>query len=176
MGLTSQMQSYQEWHPHIISSFVFHLVKHEYINIISKSRFLIGNGLYANFWIEEWCGLPLISSIQNPSLINVKTMLSYFLYDGSWFFPNSALSLVLDPPLLVRQVTLPLDSLDDSVVWTPSKSGCLSLKDVLALKSTTSTTLTQPKHLWNFDIPPFKAFLVWRLCHNKVSTDIILSL
>lgn len=117
-------------------------MKHEYINIISKSRFLIGNGLYADFWIDEWCGLPLISTIQDPSLINFKTMVSYFLYDGSWFFPNSVLSLVLDPPLLVRQVTLPLDSLDDSMVWTPSKSGCLSLKDVLALKSTTSTTLT----------------------------------
>lgn len=76
---------------------------------------------------------------------------------------------------LVRKITLPLDLTEDSMAWTALNSSCLSLKDVAANKSTPSTPMTRLKHLWNLDIPPSKAFLVWRLCHNKVPTDLSLS-
>ncbi|XP_058783438.1 uncharacterized protein LOC131658122 [Vicia villosa] len=98
------------------SSTIWSSIKLYYLNIVSNSRILIGNGLNTKFWFECLWDTSLISHIQNKSTINTNSMVSDFILDRSWYFLDTMLNLVPNLPLLVNQVTLPLDPTKDSMI------------------------------------------------------------
>lgn len=74
--------------------------------------------------------------------------------------------------LIKDQVIIPLDSITESKIWIYSRSGDLNLKEAYNFKSKIKITSSHPwaKHIWNVDISPSKAFIIWRLFHNRFPT------
>ena len=89
----------------------------------------------------------------------------------SWSIPDSLHHMFPDLSLLVSKVTLPNQSLPDSLVWNHSANGELTLKDAYGFKRHAFPKLPLAKFIWSKDIPPSKSLLVWRLMLNKLPTD-----
>jgi len=77
---------------------------------------------------------------------------------------------------LVYQVTLPVQTKSDSLVWKHNSTGILTLKGAYDFKRHHLPKLNWTKTIWSKDIPPSKSLLAWRLMHGKLPTDENLSL
>jgi ribonuclease HI len=57
------------------------------------------------------------------------------------------------------------------MLWMPSVTGDLSLKEAYLFKMQHSQDLVWAKLIWSIAIPPSKSLLVWRLMYDKLPTD-----
>lgn len=79
-----------------ISSSIWSIIKNELVLVTSNTRNILGNGCNTNFWLDSWCGPPLVNLIQNQENINTHTMVSDFLPNSSWKFPFTITNMILN--------------------------------------------------------------------------------
>jgi len=75
----------------------------------------------------------------------------------------------------VQQVTIPISPHDDKLVWKHRTSGKLPLKEAFHLKKQHHLKIPWTKCIWNRDIRPSKATIVWRLMMGKLPIDDMLA-
>lgn len=114
--------------------------------------------------------VPLLCILSKtlPQLTPKNLCLNFFIF-GNWNFPEHILHLVPYLTTLVMQITLPCDLRDDSLVWSQYFNGGLSLKEAYALKSTDLPIKSCGKNLWKWTSLNIKAFIIWRLYHDKAT-------
>lgn len=61
--------------------------------VTSNRKIVLGNGCNTNFWLDYWCVPPIVNLIQDHDAINTNTLVSDFLYNGSWNFPTNITNL-----------------------------------------------------------------------------------
>jgi hypothetical protein len=71
----------------------------------------------------------------------------------------------------IYSVTLPIDHLSDKLNWKHATDGELSNKLAYTYLTGTGQRVPWAKLLWNTYTPPSRAFITWRLLHNKLPTD-----
>ncbi|GAU15839.1 hypothetical protein TSUD_236550, partial [Trifolium subterraneum] len=157
---------------HIFSS-LWSGLKGVYEDFKQHSSWLIGNGGNINFWLDNWCGQPLVHSLNIPDWIHphLKSTVKAFVVNHQWSIPQ-ALQLAF-PNLynIVQNITIPLGEVEDKTVWVLNELGDLSLKCAYDYKSSPSQPVHWGKLIWNISIPPSKSLFFWRVIHNKIPTD-----
>jgi ribonuclease HI len=155
-----------------ISSSIWSSVKEEFSVITDNAIWLLGNGEDINFWNDNWCGTTLVDFFNIPSQIgqNLSSSVSDYIVDGSWSFPPQLLQNY-NFSIITQRVTIPLDAVQDNLVWMHTDSGNLQLKDAFLFKSQQLQDLHWANVIWSPDIPPSKSLFIWRLMHDKVPTD-----
>jgi len=69
------------------------------------------------------------------------------------------------------QVTLPVEDIEDQLIWKHVSNGQLTLKDAYSFKKHPAPKKHWVSTIWCKDIPPSKSLLAWRIMHDKVPTD-----
>ncbi|MCH94279.1 putative ribonuclease H protein, partial [Trifolium medium] len=162
---------------HIFSS-IWSGVKNKFQEVCCNSFWQIGNGEDVNFWLDPWCGDPLVLSLAIPSQMHslLKAKVKDFIEDQSWKIPNC---LLLAYPILqnlVDSITIPMFEKEDKLLWNLSHDGDLSLKDAYSFYNPAGQQLIWTKLVWNAYIPPSKSMIIWRCLQHKLPTDDNLSL
>jgi len=156
-----------------IYSLIWSGVKSEFNTIKYNTCWIIGNGRSINFWLDNWCEEPLIHSLQlrTSQIQHYPKILSDYVVNYQWSFPAD---LIQEHPIsrnLAAQVTLPIQSTADKLVWKHNSIGILTLKEAYNFKKHHFPKVSWAKIIWSIDIPPSKSLLVWRLMLNKLPTD-----
>ena len=157
---------------HIFSS-IWRSIKNEFSTIQSNCGWQIGNGNDINFWLDNWCGVSIASQLNiSPHFhANLTNKVKDFIFNGQWNFPSSMLICFPQVNFITEQVTIPFEATEDKRIWQPSNNGDLSFKQAYEFKYGVGQNIKWAKDLWCPNIPPTKSLLVWRILHNKVSTD-----
>lgn len=97
------------------------------------------------------------------SLTSLKRTVGTFLIFWSDWFPSH----------LFWIPTIPNTSVNcrDLLIQNPNDSGILSLKDFYIFKDKKLAILDWPETIWSKDVPLSKSLLVWKIMHDKISTD-----
>lgn len=66
---------------------------------------------------------------------------------------------------------IPSSPCSDQLVWTDSESGMLSFKEAYVHNNPIGQVVPWAKLIWNNSVPPSKSFILWRITHNKMTTD-----
>lgn len=102
-----------------ISSSVWSSVKHKFNEISSNSSWLVGNGEMINFWLDPWCGEPLVLALDIPYHLHpyLKAKVTHFIENKKWKIP--ACLMVAYPAIhsLIHSVTIPLGDKEDKLFW-----------------------------------------------------------
>jgi len=93
-----------------ISSSIWSGIKHKYSEVILNFSWLVGNGTNINFWIDNWCGAPLVSSLNIPPDVQplLKSTVSNFINDFTWNLPSSLTQIFPNLQLLIDKVCIPV--------------------------------------------------------------------
>jgi ribonuclease HI len=161
-----------------ISSSVWSSVRHKFHDICSNSSWQVGNGELINFWLDPWCGEPLVLALNIPQHLHplLKAKVTHFIENRSWKIP--ACLLLAYPALqsLTDSTTIPLIEKEDKLFWKHSHDGDLTMKDSYSFHCPASQLLSWTKIIWNVSIPPSKSMVVWRSLQHKLPTDASLAL
>ncbi|MCH91017.1 putative ribonuclease H protein [Trifolium medium] len=102
---------------HIFSS-NWSSVKNNLQEVYYNSSWQIGNGEEINFWLDPWCGEPLVLSLAIPSQMHylLKAKVKDFIEDQSWKIPKCMLLAYPNLQNLVDSITIPLSEKDDKLL------------------------------------------------------------
>jgi hypothetical protein len=76
-------------HYHIFSS-IWSSIKEEFEVIRDNSIWLLGNGADINFWLDNWCGVPIAEQLDIPNHLrrSLSASVSDFISNGQWSIPR----------------------------------------------------------------------------------------
>ncbi|WJX12769.1 hypothetical protein P8452_03227 [Trifolium repens] len=157
---------------HIFSS-IWSSIKEEYSMIKDNAAWLVGNGENINFWLDSWCGDPLVDQLDIPEQVRpfLTAQVSDFITNGLWSIPPALSNMFSNLSSIISQVPLPLETTHDKFIWKHTDNGDLELKQAYEFILPQVQDLHWAKLIWNADIPPSKSFFAWRLMHEKLPTD-----
>jgi hypothetical protein len=158
---------------HHIYSSIWSGIKGNYSDILNNSSWVLGKGDCINFWLDSWCGDPIAHSLGIPAYLypHLTSTVNLFLADNHWLIPPILLHRYPQLSNILSNVSIPIDSKPDELMWNNSSSGSLSLKDAYLYQDPVGQKLLWSKIIWNISIPPSRSLLVWRLIHHKLPTD-----
>jgi len=80
--------------------------------IKENSRWIVGDGAEINFWLDAWCGDPLIQTLnlKSSQISSFPLKLCNYIHDFHWHLPEEVTHLIPNLDLLVAQVTIPNQS------------------------------------------------------------------
>jgi hypothetical protein len=161
---------------HIFSS-IWSSVKNKFHDVCSDYTWQIGNGEEINFWLDPWCGDPLVVSLDIPIHIHpsLKAKVKDFIQNHSWKIPNCLLLAYPNLQELVNTISIPSIEKDDNLLWSLSHDGDLSLRDAYSFYCPVGQRANWSKVVWNSSIPPSKSLVFWRCLQHKLPTDDSLS-
>ncbi|PNX84973.1 ribonuclease H [Trifolium pratense] len=133
----------------------------------------VGDGRNIQFWTDEWCGSPLIHTlnIQEQDIAGFPKNVSDYIVDKNWWLPPEVHANYPNLKSLVQHVALPADASQDKLVWKGSADGELTAKIAYDFKRHHYPILSWAKTVWCIDIPPSKSLVAWTLMHDKLPTD-----
>lgn len=157
---------------HIFSS-IWSGIKHEYSMIKENTSWIVGNGEIINFWLDAWCGEPVIHSfnLNSHQIRDFPTKLCNYIQHFHWLIPQDVSRLITNLGVLVSRVTIPRQHQEDMLIWKHTASGDLTLRNAFVFKKTHFPKIPWTKIIWSKDFPPSKSLRVWRLILGKLPTD-----
>ncbi|CAI8601164.1 unnamed protein product [Vicia faba] len=140
---------------------------------MDNTQWLVGNGKFVNFWIDNWLGEPLVKQFNiHEKFHNILTSrISDFLHNSCWYFPDNLLSACPDLLSTVSIITPAGTDIEDVLIWKNSNNGQLSLKQAFDFVQCHCQRVSWQYFMWNTFIPPSQSLLVWRLLYNKIQTN-----
>jgi hypothetical protein len=98
--------------------------------IKDNAVWLVGNGENINFWLDSWCGDPLVDRLDIPEQIRpfLTSQVSDFIANGHWSIPPSLSNMFNNLSSIISQVSLPLEATHDKLIWQHTDNGDLELK------------------------------------------------
>lgn len=157
---------------HHIYSSIWSGIKDELEVIYDNSVWLVGDGSNINFWLDSWCGDPLVDQLHIPAQFRnlLSAKVSDFIVNGQWSIPTQLSSMFSSLSSIISTVSIPMESTQDTFIWKHTDNGDLELKQAYDFKLAQVQELHWARLIWNADIPPSKSLLAWRLMHDKLPT------
>jgi hypothetical protein len=93
------------------------------------------------------------------------------MFNGDWDIPSQLIRAYPSLLSIISKVTIPIDPSKDKLLWVHIDDGDLQLMEAYVFINQQFHELNWAKAIWSPDIPPSKSLLVWRIMHEKVSTD-----
>jgi hypothetical protein len=104
-------------------------------------------------------------------MINKKLTITFHIIMYIWCLPDYIVQKDPDLSARIQRLTLPAEEIPDQLNWTMSTDGQLTSKIAYSCFSGHHQRVPWADLLWNSYIPPSRAFITWRLIHNKIPTD-----
>ncbi|XP_019465329.1 PREDICTED: uncharacterized protein LOC109363519 [Lupinus angustifolius] len=140
--------------------------------------------VWAEFFRDRFCkgSRPLISYIKSSVWVGIKKFWKMVQDNSIWLVGNDFIheSSWIIPPWIARfhpQVCNSITSLSFShnqpnkLAWINAADGILTMKEAYIFIKPQTSQLNWCKNIWSPKIPPSKAFVTWRLYHDKMPTD-----
>lgn len=162
---------------HIISSFIWNDLKDHYSIVSDNSTWLNCNGLTFNFPLDRWWGPPFVDryNISTTSHIHIETKTNTFLVNKSWSLPFNIQLAFHDLENLLDYCCMSMEDKNNTKVWNHSTSGNPFVKLACEFCKGSSNHVSWQKLLWDSCISPSKTMMFWRLNHNSISIDELIS-
>ncbi|CAJ2657082.1 unnamed protein product [Trifolium pratense] len=160
-----------------ISSSIWSGIKHHIPNVTDNTCWQLGKGDQINFWTDSWVGDPLVDLLDIPRHFHalLQAKVAQFIANDHWLIPHSITSSYPNLVSLLNSVTIPISKANDELRWIHSDSGVLSFKDAYLFHRSIGQHIPWAKIILCEDIPPSKSCLMWRIMHNRLPTDDLLS-
>ncbi|KAK9921034.1 hypothetical protein M0R45_029564 [Rubus argutus] len=144
--------------------------------LLSKLQWIIGNGHTVKFWKDNWLGEELVKAYSfAPEVLDfLNDKVSIFISNGEWRIPNSFWSSYPAVAHAISSFPLPVDYVEDRVVWATDASGSLSSKAAYQFLSTSLPVNAWGRRIWHAAIQPRKSLVSWKVLHNRILTDDLL--
>jgi hypothetical protein len=96
---------------HIFSS-LWSSIKEEFEVIQDNSVWLLGNGENINFWLDRWCGEPLVEQLHIPEHVRpyLSSLVSDFIFNGHWNIPSQITEKFPNLNSIVSKVMIPMEA------------------------------------------------------------------
>lgn len=91
-------------------------------------QWCVGDGRKISFWLDNWLGKPLASSIGVIGFIPLHAKVNEFIVDSHWALPAAFTNLFPHVANKINRMTLPIVGTPDSLIWPESSSGALTAK------------------------------------------------
>jgi hypothetical protein len=90
---------------------------------------LLGGGRNINFWLDNWCGQPLVHVLNIPSWAHprLNAKVDNFLVNHVWSIPQNMQLVFHNLSTKIKKVTISLGEVEDKMDWSPNDVGELSL-------------------------------------------------
>ena len=159
-------------HHHIFSS-IWNGIKQEFNTIKENTTWLVGNGEKIQFWSDSWCREPILQALNltQHQIQEYPQRLSSFIHNHQWNIPDNLHQILPNLRRLFSQVTIPIQQIEDELIWYHNNIGTLTMKDAFEFKQKHFLKKHWAKLMWSKDFPPSKSLMVWRLMMNKLPTD-----
>ena len=95
----------------------------------------MGDGRKISFWLDNWLGKPLASSIGVNGFIPLHAKVNEFIVDSHWALPIAFTNLFPHVANKINRMTLPIVGTPDSLIWPESSSGALTAKEAFVFFS-----------------------------------------
>ncbi|KAJ4715617.1 Ribonuclease H [Melia azedarach] len=142
------------------------------LNHFSKgSSWLIGDGARINLWHDSWLDKAILPCFGQQVF---ATKLSSVIKNGKWQFPILFFKAFPHLKESIMNLTLPIISGPDRLVWKSSRDGTLMLKDCYNYLRTRRDTQPWLSPLWKHFVPPRFAILTWKALQGRLPVDDIL--
>ena len=137
--------------------------------IDSNAKWIIGDGKSVHLWDDVWLDESKIHVCE--ALLRHRSSVSSLIADKNWKIPSwfQHQYPFLIPKIL--QISLPLQTKSDSLIWPFSHKGDLTFKQAFLFLSP-SHFVPWTKFLWKSFIPPRVSSTCWKLLHNKHPSQI----
>lgn len=122
---------------------------------MEHSTWLLGDGNKIHFWSDQWCGQPFNLFLTNE-VVDQSILVSDYIQDNCWNLPPEFSTDFPNVWNLVHKVSIPMQEIEDDLVWTHTTNGSLSFKDAYKFKDTPSQSIQWAKTIWSPNIPPIK--------------------
>lgn len=103
--------------------------------------------------------LSILLNVHEYISHNLHASVADFIDDGIWRMPNSVQLAFPTISSIVQQISIPIDDVEDKLVWHNLDNGELSLKEAYSIKSLVGQNFHWFKNIWSRDIPPSKSLL-----------------
>ena len=158
---------------HYITSSVWPGMKKHVNLILEHASWSVGNGRSINFWTNNWLERPIADQwgIPHSLLQPINMKVADCIVDSNWSIPDYVWNRDADLAVKILKVTLPANDIPDKLIWKNALDGNLTHKLAYAFMIGAGPKVSWDKILWNSYIPPSRAFITWRVLHNKLPTD-----
>lgn len=111
--------------------------------MIENSYWLLGNGKDINFWKDAWCGNPIQDILQliDIDIQQFPRFVNQYINNFQWSIPQDLISQYLGIRLMIMHFTIPIEELEDRLVWTHNPNEVLRLCDTYSFLNQPSTQL-----------------------------------
>ncbi|KAL6175829.1 hypothetical protein ACLB2K_052468 [Fragaria x ananassa] len=134
-------------------------------------QWCVGDGRKISFWLDNWMGKPLASSIGVIGFIPLHAKVNEFIVDSHWALPAAFTNLFPHVTDKINRMTLPIVGTPDSHIWPKSSSGALTTKEAFVFFSSHIDRRNWGKVIWSKTIQPRKSLVVWKALHGRLLTD-----
>lgn len=158
---------------HYVRSSIWPALKPHIQTVISNSTWQIGDGKHINFWTDTWLARPIVEILQLPVQLHksLHAIVVDFIHDNAWLIPPVLVEKYPNLANAISQVSIPVFSDIDHLVWIGNDSGSLNLKQANLHLHPPKDVGPWSKLIWNSTLPPSRSFLIWRLMYNKLSAN-----
>jgi len=158
---------------HYITSSVWPGMKKHVTIILEHAIWSVGNGKSINFWSDKWLESPIADQwgIPHTLLQPIRMMVSDCIEERNWIIPEYIWNRDAELAVKILKITLLVDDIPDKLIWKHAMDGNLTHKMAYDFMNGAGPNVSWAKLLWNSYIPPSRAFITWRVLHNKLPTD-----
>lgn len=141
--------------------------------LLSNIQWLVGNGNNIRFWKDNWLGEELVKTLNFDvdvlDFLNDKV--STFIFNGEWKLPDSFWQVYPATAHAIFSSPLPLDCIEDKVIWAAEASGSLTSSSAYQTLSPHLPATAWGRRIWHGAIQPCKSVVSWKVLHKKILTD-----
>lgn len=143
------------------------------VHIFEHATWSIGNGQSVFFWKDKWLDKVIVDDWRIPDHVSKQLTMKVadYIVEGSWNIPPYFATKDSQLSDKIKKLTLPLEDTPDKLNRTYAIVGDLTNKLSYAFLAGSGQKNNWHKIIWNSFIPPSRAFIVWRLLHNKIPND-----
>ncbi|GAU48947.1 hypothetical protein TSUD_285360 [Trifolium subterraneum] len=113
-----------------------YFIKHKFNEISEQSSWKLDNGENIRFWLDSWCGDPLVSILSIPAHLHhfLQSTVNNFIVNFKWAIAACILNAYPQLHELTAKVIIPFSGKEDSMFWNHSHDGNLSLKEAYSFQ------------------------------------------
>lgn len=158
---------------HYARSSIWPALKYFMQSVLNNTSWQLCNVNSINFWKDRWLSEPVVDLIRIPQSLHcsLNAKVRDFISNHSWCIPQE---FSLSFPFVaeeIRKIIILLFCVEDQLVWSKSDSGELKIRDAFHFLNPQGNSVSWGKIIWSSCIPPSRTFLLWKLLHNKMTTD-----
>ena len=132
----------------------------------------MGKNSKLQFGSENWLGYVILDkiSISDAVTVRLRATISDFRRNGCWQLPRMLLERFPNICQDIYNYVITEDQLD-KLIWENSLDGIVSCQNLYQHVHLPVRAVPWGKQIWTRFIPPRRSILLWKILHNRLTTE-----